>query len=175
MLGDFKHKLLQKGSLRTVLEGVVLLLLFTGLRYAFNLLLLPALFPGAELKQDFAFSSAAAVLLALAYWLGLPYFSLFTAIGLILSRALGLHFYLIEGGNYPSLMANVLTTATQGGGFLIGGVSEYALWLNKKMRELRAAGHPEHVDTDVLAEAAPDELVETAADERGGTAPKTQI
>ena len=173
MLIEFKNKLIKRGSRHVVLEGIVLCVLFIGLRSVFNLLLLPALFPGADLKQDFTFSSASALFLALAYWLGLPYFSLFTTIGLMLSQVLGLHYYLIEGGSYPSITANVLTTVSQGSGFLIGGFIEYGRWLYKRIREIRFDSDARSTDSALQdeAQAHPPALRLDSADELASNEP----
>ncbi len=161
MFEKFNRKIARKGPIRSILEGVLICLLFVAVRHAFNLLLLPALFPEAvdasaaaastaantlattttahstTSISNFYIGSLAAVLLGLAFWLGFPYFAVFTLIGLMLSRISGLHFTLLEGASFPSLMANVLTTASQGGGFLIGAVIEYALLFSRKMSALR--------------------------------------
>lgn len=161
MFEKFNRKIARKGPICSILEGILICLLFVAVRHAFNLLLLPALFPeaaGAAAATAtttastvattvtaqtttaiglFYIGSLAVILLGLAFWLGFPYFAVFTLIGLMLSRISGLHFTLLEGATFPSLMANVLTTASQGGGFLIGAVIEYALFFSRKMSALR--------------------------------------
>lgn len=135
---NLKRNIVKKGARRVIVEGLALLLLFLTLRYVFNLLVLPIVFPDASDLARFHIGSLASLLLGLAFWLGYPFFSIFTFLGLIISRILTAHYTILEGNAFPSLMANVFTTASQGGGFLIGAVSEYAIWFSRRLRELKA-------------------------------------
>ncbi len=94
------------------------------------------------------------LLLALAIWLGFPYLSVLTLFGLFLSRLIGLHYELLEGESFPSLMANVLTTVCQGAGLLLGSISEYAIWFSERFSELRQEKKPGSSDEE------PEDLLE---------------
>ncbi len=157
-MNKLKNRIERKGPLRSIVEGVLLCLLFVGMRYAFNLVLLPAIFPEASGLEAYHVSTLASLLLAVAFWLGLPYFSVFTLLGLLLSRVLTAHYSLLEGSAFPSLMANVLTTASQGGGFLIGAVSEYAIWFSRRISSLRLLAKPSSPTSPTIDEA--EELID---------------
>lgn len=149
-------RLEKKGMLRVLMEGLFLLLLFMGLRYAFNLLLLPMLFPGtgtAALRLQYQIGAVPVLLLAIALWLGFPFFSILTLFGLLLSRLIALHYESLEGDAFPSIMANVLVMVSQGAGLLLGSISEYVIWFSERFSELRhgiKTGSPEEEPDDLL-------------------------